>query len=103
MRPSRPMIVRVGSDSSRHHVTSVTSPNVQIMATPVPLAGSARVWATTGTRTPNSGVVTSEPNSGLYRSSSGWATRATHAGISSGRVVSISIAAPSGRPNRMRW
>ena len=84
------MIARTGSDSSRHHVTSVMSPNVQIIAMPVPLSGSASGCGRTGTRTPNNGVTTSFPNSGLYRSSSGWATNATQAGISSGRVVSIS-------------
>ena len=33
------MIARIGRFSSRHHVTSVVSPNVQIMAMPVPLSG----------------------------------------------------------------
>ena len=37
-------------------MTSVTSPNVQIIATPVPFSGSASAWARIGTRTPNSGV-----------------------------------------------
>jgi hypothetical protein len=70
-------------------VTSVVSPNVQIMAIPEPLSGCASSWATTGSSTSNSGEVTVVPNSGWYRSSSGWATRATHAGRSSGRVVSM--------------
>ena len=39
---------RVGRSSSRHHVTSVMSPNVQIIAMPVPLSGSASWWATIG-------------------------------------------------------
>ena len=89
---------RTGSDSSRHQVTSVMSPNVQIIAMPLPFSGSASACARTGTGTPNSGVVTSVPKSGLYRSSSGCATSATQAGISSGRVVSISI----GRRRRAR-
>ena len=38
-------------------MTSVVSPNVQIMAMPEPFSGSASSWATTGTSTPNSGVV----------------------------------------------
>ena len=41
MRPSQPMIGRVGSCSSRHQVTSVRSPNVQIIAMPEPFSGSA--------------------------------------------------------------
>ncbi len=83
------MIARVGSCSSRHQVTSLRSPKVQIIAMPEPLSGSARRWATTGTSTSNSGVRTVLPNSGWYRSSSGWATSATQAGSSSGRVVSM--------------
>jgi hypothetical protein len=42
----------------------VVSPNVQIMAMPVPFSGSARWWARIGTSTPNTGVVTVVPNSG---------------------------------------
>ena len=38
-------------------MTSVTSPNVQIIATPVPFSGSASGCGLTGTRTPNSGVI----------------------------------------------
>jgi len=45
-------------------MTSVVSPNVQIMAMPDPFSGSANSWATTGTRAPKSGVRTSLPNSG---------------------------------------
>ncbi len=56
-RPSRPTMVRVGRFSSRHHTTSVVSPKVQIMAMPDPFSGSASWWASTGTSTPNSGVV----------------------------------------------
>jgi len=89
------MIVRIGSRSSRHQVTSVRSPNVQHIAMPEPLSGSASGWASTGTSTPNTGVVTVEPNSGRYRSSSGWATSAQHAASSSGRVVSIRTPPPS--------
>ncbi len=59
------MTARTGSDSSRHHVTSVRSPNVQIIAMPLPFSGSARLCAFTGTGTLNSGVSTSVPNSGL--------------------------------------
>ena len=55
---------RVGNWSSRHQITSVTSPNVQIIAMPEPLSGLARRWATTGTSTPNSGVRTCLPKSG---------------------------------------
>ncbi len=62
MRPSRPTIERTGSESSRHHTTSVVSPNVQIIAMPEPFSGSASGWATTGTSTPNSGVRTVVPN-----------------------------------------
>ena len=58
------MTARAGSRSSRHHTTSVVSPKVQIMAMPLPFSGSASSWASTGTFTPNSGVVTSVPNSG---------------------------------------
>ena len=56
-------MVRVGRFSSRHHTTSVVSPKVQIMAMPDPFSGSASWWASTGTRAPNRGVVTSVPNS----------------------------------------
>ena len=62
MRPSRPMIARVGSDSSRHQITSVRSPNVQIIAMPDPLVGRPAGARRTGTSTPNSGVVTVEPD-----------------------------------------
>ena len=104
-RPSGWITDRIGSPSSRRHITSVTSPNVQTMAIPVPFSGSASSCASTGTRAPNSGVATSPPsNSGRYRSSLGWATSATHAGISSGRVVSISTApSPSARRNNTRY
>ena len=63
-RPSRSSVARVGRSSSRHQITSVRSPNVQIIAMPVPLSGSASSCATTGTSTPNRGVVTVEPNNG---------------------------------------
>ncbi len=63
-RPSRPRIARVGRSSSRHQVTSVVSPKVQIMAMPEPLSGSASSWASTGTSTPKTGVRTLVPNSG---------------------------------------
>ncbi len=63
--PSAWIIARTGKLSSRHQMTSVTSPNVQIIAMPLPFDGSASVCALTGTRTPNSGVRTSVPNSGL--------------------------------------
>ena len=58
------MTDRVGSCSSRHQVTSVMSPKVQIMAMPDPFSGSASSWARTSTSTPNNGVRTVEPNSG---------------------------------------
>ena len=61
MRPDRVTMLRVGSSSSRHQTTSVTSPKVQIMAMPEPLSGSARWWASTGTSTPKSGVCTVDP------------------------------------------
>ena len=64
MRPSRPTIPRTGSCSSRHQITSVTSPNVQIMAMPVPLVGSAKPWATTGTGTSNSEAETAQAQEG---------------------------------------
>ena len=64
MRPSFSTTVRTGKPSSRHQTTSVVSPNVQIIAMPDPFSGSASSWATTGTRTLNSGVVTSVPISG---------------------------------------
>ena len=64
IRPSGPMMGRTGSSSSRHQVTSTVSPNVQTMAMPVPLAGSARAWASTGTSVSNSGTRTVEPKSG---------------------------------------
>ena len=41
IRPSRPMMVRVGSCNSRHQATSVRSPKVQHMAMPAPLSISA--------------------------------------------------------------
>ena len=63
-RPSRPTMLRTGRSSSRHQVTSVVSPKVQIIAMPEPLSGCASSWASTGTVTPNSGVVTVVPNSG---------------------------------------
>ena len=59
------MIARTGSDSARHQITSVTSPNVQIIAMPEPFSGSASSCALIGTRTPKSGVTTSVPKSGL--------------------------------------
>ena len=55
-RPSRWTTDRAGRSSSRHQTTSVLSPKVQIIATPVPFSGSASGWATTGTGTPKSGV-----------------------------------------------
>ena len=97
------MTARAGRSSSRHQTTSVTSPQVETIATPVPLSGWARWWARIGISAPNSGVVTVVPKSALYRSSSGCATRATSAGISSGRVVSTSITPPSGRWKVTRW
>ncbi len=58
------MTARTGRPSSRHQTTSVMSPNVQIIATPVPFSGSASVCARSGTRAPKSGVTTSVPKSG---------------------------------------
>ena len=58
----RVMTERVGSCSSRHQMTSVRSPNVQHIAMPAPLSISAPGWASTGTSTPNRGVVTVVPN-----------------------------------------
>ena len=58
------MTARTGKPSSRHQTTSVMSPKVQIIATPVPFSGSASACARSGTRTPKSGVTTSEPKSG---------------------------------------
>ena len=101
IRPSQPKIARFGRSNSLHQITSVTSPKVQIIAIPEPLSFCARRWATTGTSTPNKGVVTVLPKNFWYRSSSGCATRATQAGISSGLVVSIKIL-PSGPSKPMR-
>ena len=64
MRPARVTMDRVGSCSSRHQITSVTSPKVQIMAMPDPFSGSASGWATIGTSTPKSGVRTVVPEAG---------------------------------------
>ena len=80
----------------------MVSPNVQTIAMPVPLAGSASGWVSTGTGTPNSGVVTVAPASAAYRPSSGCATSATQAGSSSGRVVATGSGAPSGPRNASR-
>jgi hypothetical protein len=96
------MIVRVARFNSRHQTTSVWSPNVQTIAMPEPLSACASGCASTGTRTPNSGVVASLPNSGLNRSSSGWATSATHAASSSGLVVSMKTGSPA-TSKRSRW
>ena len=41
IRPSQPKIGRVGRSNSRHQVTSVVSPKVQIIAMPEPFSGSA--------------------------------------------------------------
>ena len=80
------------------------SPNVQIIATPVPFSGSASSWATIGTSAPNSGVTAVLPTSDRYRSSDGFVTSATHAGTSSGRDVSISTCPePSASGNRTWW
>ena len=65
MRPSRPTIERTGSPSSRHQMTSVVSPNVQIIAMPEPFSGSASSCATTGTSTSNSGERTVRAEQGL--------------------------------------
>ena len=64
IRPSQPTIGRVGSCNSRHQVTSARSPNVHTIAIPEPFSGSAKVWAMTGTSTPNTGVITLVPKSG---------------------------------------
>ncbi|OUD93176.1 hypothetical protein CMMCAS03_05575 [Clavibacter michiganensis subsp. michiganensis] len=103
MRPSKPTIARFSSCSSRHQTTSLRSPKVQTMAMPDPLSGCARWCASTGTSTPNTGVVTVVPKSPWYRSSSGCATRATHAARSSGRVVSMITSSPPARWNARRW
>ena len=84
---------------------------MQIIAMPAPLSGWASGCAITGTSTPNRGEVTVVPNRPWYRSSSGWATSATHAGSSSGRVVSMYTVEPvvsafpaaSLRVKPMRW
>ena len=93
MRPSLRRMARSGSSRSLHQSMSVVSPKVQHMAMPAPLSFSAAEWGSTGTSTPKTGEVTVVPNSGLKRSSSGWATRATQAGSSSGRVVSTQTSA----------
>ena len=71
IRPSKPIMGRVGSFSSRHQMTSVTSPKVQIIAMPEPLSICANRWAKIGTSTPNSGVLALLPNRCAYLSSSG--------------------------------
>ena len=88
----------------------MVSPNVHTITRPVPLPGSARWCASTGTAVPNSGVTAVRPISGAYRSSSGCATSATQAGSSSGRVVAtttspaVPFPAPSSaRRNATRW
>src|SRR5438128_2449235 len=48
MRPLRSTMERTGRLRSRHHVTSVVSPNVQMMAMPVPLSACASSWAPKG-------------------------------------------------------
>ena len=63
IRPSRPISVRTGRSSSRHHMTSVRSPKVQHIAMPAPLSGSAAGWAKTGISTPKTGEVTVVPKS----------------------------------------
>ena len=68
-----------------------------------PLIGVGERMRSTGTRAPNRGVITSRPIKPRYRSSSGCATRATQAGISSGRVVSMSTGPPPGRVKRTVW
>src|SRR2546421_4070226 len=92
------MTVRVGRFRSRHHVTSVRSPNVHTIAIPVPLSGAASGWAYTGMSTWNSGEWTVRPTRSAYRGSDGWHTSATQAGSSSGRVVSTSTSS-----KRRRW
>ena len=63
IRPARVTMERVGRCSSRHQITSVTSPKVQIMAIPDPFSGSARrMGERSGTSTPKSGVCTVVPN-----------------------------------------
>ena len=54
-------MARTGSDSSRHHTTSVRSPKVPIIAMPLPFSGSASGCAFTGTGTPKRGVQTDVP------------------------------------------
>lgn len=64
-RPSRPMMARVGSCSSRHQVTSFRSPKVQTIAMPEPLSILASACGKTVTGTSKSGEVTVLPKSGL--------------------------------------
>ena len=71
-RPSWPITGRVSSRRSRHQVTSVVSPNVQTMAMPVPLAGSASRCARTGTAHPEQRRAAPwRRTAPAYRSSSG--------------------------------
>ena len=90
MRPSRPTIDRTGSPSSRHQMTSVVSPNVQIIAMPEPFSGSASSWATTGTSTPNKrrSRQCCRTAAGSARRRGGRRARRTRR-ASSGRVVSM--------------
>ena len=73
------------------------------ITSPVPLSFSTSGWVLTGTRVPNSGVTASLPTSSRWRSSSGWASSATQAGISSGRVVSIRASPPPTGWKRTRF
>ena len=79
------------------------SPNVQIIAMPLPFSGSASACALTGTRTPNSGVITSVPNSGLIALVVGMRDQRDAGRNQLGpRRFDLDGAAPSGRANRMR-
>ena len=62
-RPSKPSTGLIDRSSSRCQITSVVSPKVQIIAMPVPLAGSASRCESTGTGWPNTGVIAVVPNS----------------------------------------
>ena len=62
-RPLRCTSWRSASRCSRHHSTSVASPNVHTIRMPVPFSGSASSLGKIGTGTRKSGVIARLPNS----------------------------------------
>ena len=98
---SRP---RVGRPSSRHHVTSVTSPNVHTIAMPVPFSGSASSCATTGTGASKSGVYDGRADERRrIARPRGWRRAPRTRGSARGETFSISTVPPPSRSNAIRW